>query len=240
MSLQEKLQANLNCRKGLFVTIEGTEGSGKSTNQRFIVDLLAAHGEVELTREPGGTSLGEELRSLLLQVRPDSFDFSAMAELLLIFAARAQHVEEKILPALNSGRHVVSDRFTDATYAYQGAARGLNASVIRQLEISCIADLQPDLTIFLKVDVATGLDRTRTRGAADRFEREELAFFEAVQAGYLRRAEQFPQRFLIIDANQPLAQVQQAIAYAVARVLDQLETPGETVSPVSLSRQLGD
>ncbi|GAA3951702.1 dTMP kinase [Allohahella marinimesophila] len=221
MGLHDKTAFNAGGRKGLFVTIEGTEGAGKSTNQRFIAELLGTHGQVEQTREPGGTSLGEELRSLLLQVRPDTFRFSAMAELLMIFAARAQHVEEKILPALEAGVHVVSDRFTDATYAYQGAARGLDLAVIRQLEISCINDLQPDLTVFLKVDAATGLERVQARGARDRFEQEKISFFESVQQGYLRRAEQFPGRFIIIDANQSLAKVQSSIAEAIERVLGQ-------------------
>tara|TARA_R100000306_G_scaffold62548_1_gene72880 strand:- start:602 stop:1270 length:669 start_codon:yes stop_codon:yes gene_type:complete len=216
----DHVESGTPARRGLFVTIEGTEGAGKSTNQRFIAGLLGAHGAVEQTREPGGTTLGEELRALLLKVRPEAFRFSAMAELLLIFAARAQHVEEKILPALEAGVHVVSDRFTDATYAYQGAARGLDPAIIRQLEISCIGDLQPDLTIFLKVDAATGLERVRARGESDRFEQEKISFFESVQQGYLRRAETFPDRFLIIDANQPLDQVQCAIGEAVGRALD--------------------
>lgn len=193
--------------RGRFITLEGSEGSGKSTNLAFIHQYLQQSGiEVVLTREPGGTPLGELIRELLLDHRN-----SAMAsdtELLLMFAARAQHLQELILPALDAGKWVLCDRFTDATYAYQGAGRGIPEARIAQLESWVQGDLRPDLTFFLDLPVAQGLARANERGTPDRFEREEIDFFERVRQGYLAQARRAPQRYRVVDASVSLDEVQ--------------------------------
>lgn len=196
---------------GKFLTIEGTEGVGKSTNLAFVRDWLGARGiEVVVTREPGGTPMAEEIRNLLLSKRDESVDETA--ELLLVFAARAQHIDQLIKPALARGAWVLSDRFTDATYAYQGGGRGLSMSVIETLERLVQGDLRPDLTLILDIDVELGLTRARQRGDLDRFESETIGFFERVRSAYRRRAESAPARYRIIDAGKPLADVQAEIA----------------------------
>lgn len=199
-------------RKGKFITIEGGEGVGKSTNIACIEQFLQSHGVPYLkTREPGGTPLAEELRSILLAPREEKV--CEKTELLLMFAARAQHLQQVILPALSNGIWVVCDRFTDATYAYQGGGRGLSLSTIATLEQLVQDGLQPDLTLLLDVDVQTGMARVDRRGGeSDRFEREQHRFFEAVRSLYHQRATQHAHRFRIIDAGQPLEAVQQAIA----------------------------
>ncbi len=200
-----------NTPRGLFLTLEGTEGVGKSTNLNFIRDNLSARGiPLLVTREPGGTPLAEEIRALLLAKREESVD--DLAELLLVFAARAQHFYTVIEPALAAGQWVLSDRFTDATYAYQGGGRGLNLGVIEQLETLVQGQRRPDLTIILDVDVEVGLGRAGNRGDLDRFELEEVAFFERVRAAYLSRAAAAPERYAVVDAGQTLPEVQSQLA----------------------------
>ncbi|WP_136679962.1 dTMP kinase [Neptunomonas sp. XY-337] len=199
---------------GFFITVEGTEGVGKSTNIAFIQQLLAEQGkELLVTREPGGTPLAEEIRAMLLSQRQEPV--ANDAELLLVFAARAQHLAQTIKPALAKGKWVLSDRFTDATFAYQGAGRGLDWQRIAQLEQFVQSDLRPDLTLLLDLPVEVGMARASARSAPDRFETEKQAFFERVRAGYLRRVQEEPSRFAVIDASAPLANVQQQIKDAL-------------------------
>lgn len=194
-------------QRGLFITVEGSEGVGKSTNLQLIADCLTAAGKpLVRTREPGGTPLAEKVRNLLLTVGDEVLDPSA--ELLLIFAARAQHLARVIEPALAAGQWVLCDRFTDATYAYQGGGRGLDMSHIAALERLVQGELKPDLTVLLDAPVEVGLARAADRSEPDRFERERRDFFEAVRSTYLSRAQAEPERFLIIDAGQPLVEVQ--------------------------------
>lgn len=195
---------------GRFITLEGGEGVGKSTNLAFVARLLEAAGhDVLQTREPGGTPLAERVRDLI--VSPARESVPPMAELLLIFAARALHIENCIRPALAAGRWVLCDRFTDASYAYQGAARGLGEGPVSWLEARVQGELRPDLTLLLDADPAIGLARAGARGAADRFEQERLEFFARVRAGYLARAAAEPGRFRVIDAARPLDEVRQMI-----------------------------
>ncbi len=204
---------------GLFITLEGVEGVGKSTNLLFIAQWLQRHRiDFVQTREPGGTPLAEEIRELLLARRNEAVD--PTAELLLIFAARAQHFNQVITPALAGGRWVVSDRFTDATYAYQGAGRGLPVAVIADLEAMVQHQRQPDLTLYLDLDVTTGLARASQRGQLDRFEQEEKLFFERVRQGYLERVAANPQRFAVINAAHPLDEVQRQIAARLQQLVD--------------------
>ncbi len=204
--------------RGKFLTIEGTEGVGKSTNLAFVRDWLQAKGiDVVVTREPGGTPLAEEIRVLLLAKREESVDETA--ELLLVFAARAQHIAQVIKPALARGAWVLSDRFTDATYAYQGGGRGLSKETITQLEALVQGDLRPDLTLILDIDVELGLNRARQRGELDRFESETLSFFERVRGAYRARVEDAPNRYAVVDAGQPLVQVQADIDLVLSRLL---------------------
>ena len=192
---------------GCFITVEGIEGVGKSTNIRFIQDWLELHNIPYIhTREPGGTDLGEKLRAMLLH----GTDVCDDAELLMMFASRAQHVSEKIKPALKVGTWVICDRFTDSTYAYQGGGRQLNVDNIQQLEQMVHAGLQPNLTLLLDAPVEIGRARAAKRGAADRIEAEDLAFFNRVRAMFLSRAKEF-KRYKIIDAAQSLEKVQVAI-----------------------------
>jgi dTMP kinase len=195
---------------GKFITLEGTEGVGKSTNLAFVRDWLTSRNiQVVVTREPGGTPLAEQVRELLLAKRDEPVDETA--ELLLIFAARAQHLAQVIKPALEKGVWVLSDRFTDATFAYQGGGRGLSKSVIQQLEQLVQDNLRPDLTLILDIDVKLGLSRASQRGELDRFESETLDFFERVRAAYRERAVANPAHYAIVDAGQTLEKVQQDI-----------------------------
>lgn len=192
---------------GKFITLEGTEGVGKSTNLNFIREQIVAQGyEVLVTREPGGTPLAEVIRELLLAKRDEAM--CELTELLLVFAARAQHLEKVIKPALARGVWVLSDRFTDATYAYQGAGRGLPTTVIELLETLVQGELRPDLTIVLDIDIETGLERARERGEPDRFESESFAFFERVRLAYQTRAALAPSRYALVNAGQALPKVQ--------------------------------
>lgn len=192
--------------KGRFITIEGGEGAGKSTMMSRVADWISAAGhKVISTREPGGTVLAEKLRDLLLD--HNNLALSGQAELLLMFAARAQHLEELIRPALARGDWVLCDRFTDATWAYQGGGRGLPHQDIEALETLVHGGLQPDLTLLLDLPVEMGLQRASARSQADRFERESLEFFERVRAAYLERARSRPDRFAVIDASQDMEDV---------------------------------
>lgn len=203
---------------GVFITVEGIEGVGKTTNMAFVQNFLQSYGvNLTVTREPGGTPLAEKIRALLLDHSDEALNEDA--ELLLVFAARAQHLNQLIKPALAEGRWVLSDRFTDATYAYQGGGRGLSFDMIAQLEQSVQGTLRPDLTLLLDVPVDVGLARAGQRGELDRFEREKQAFFEKVRDTYLARAAAEPERFATIDASQPLLQVQADIAAALTPFL---------------------
>jgi len=197
-------------RRGLFITVEGVEGVGKSTNIAFLQDYLASRGvDLVLTREPGGTPMGEKIRDFLLNGQPDDMD--GLTELLLIFAARAQHISALIEPALAAGKWVLSDRFTDATYAYQGAGRGLAIEDIRRLEDLVQKGMKPDYTLLLDADVATGLSRVARRGEPDRIERERADFFERVRGQYLELAESGSGRYRVIDASKSLDAVQRQL-----------------------------
>ena len=203
--------------KGQFITVEGIEGVGKTTNIGFIhQQLLAAGKDVIVTREPGGTSLGEAIRGLLLD--PEYTGMDSSCELQLMFAARAEHLARVIRPALEKGQWVLCDRFTDATYAYQGGGRGIDAGVIARLEALVQGDFRPDVTLLLDVPVEVGLARAGQRGDLDRFEQEKVEFFERVRQAYLDMARQYAARYRVIDANQPLEQVQQQLELVLQSV----------------------
>tara|TARA_B110000483_G_scaffold122841_1_gene148043 strand:- start:560 stop:1219 length:660 start_codon:yes stop_codon:yes gene_type:complete len=200
---KEKIMTN---KRGLFLTLEGAEGVGKSTNIEYITQYLERRGiEYVLTREPGGTALAEKIRDLLLAVHEEPM--SELTELLLVFAARAQHLDKVIQPALSKGKWVVCDRFTDATFAYQGAGRGLSVETIGQLQLLVQGELRPDLTLILDLDPEIGLARASNRGELDRFELEQQSFFRHVRQGYLDIAEAEPERCKVIDASKPLTDV---------------------------------
>ncbi|WP_311969170.1 dTMP kinase [Pseudomonas baltica] len=204
---------------GLFITLEGPEGAGKSTNREYLALQLRAAGlDVVLTREPGGTPLAERIREVLLA--PSDEPMNADAELLLMFAARAQHIAQVIRPALQRGAVVLCDRFTDATYAYQGGGRGLPVERIATLERFVQGDLHPDLTLVFDLPIEVGLARASARGRLDRFEQEGRAFFDAVRSAYLARAATDTQRYRIVDASQSLAEVQQALDALVPVMLE--------------------
>jgi dTMP kinase len=204
---------------GLFITLEGPEGAGKSTNREYLAERLREQGiDVLLTREPGGTPLAERIRELLLD--PSDEPMAADTELLLVFAARAQHLQQVIRPALARGCVVLCDRFTDATYAYQGGGRGLSIERIAQLEQFVQGELRPDLTLIFALPVEIGLARAAARGRLDRFEQEGRGFFEAVRQAYLQRAKQAPQRYRVLDAGQTLAQVQADIDALLPSLLE--------------------
>jgi len=203
-------------KRGYFITLEGGEGAGKSTSLAFISDWLQRHGqEVIVTREPGGTELGEAIRNLLLHGRND---MHADTELLLMFAARAEHLSRVIRPALQRGAWVVCDRFTDATYAYQGGGRGIPHDRIQLLEDWVQHGLRPDLTLLLDIPVSKGLARAGERSRPDRFERERTDFFERVRRSYLDAASKEPERFRVIDASQEIAAVEEQLAFVLASV----------------------
>ncbi len=204
---------------GLFITLEGPEGAGKSTNREYLAECLRRQGmDVLMTREPGGTPLAERIRELLLA--PSHEPMASDTELLLVFAARAQHLDQVIRPALTRGCVVLCDRFTDATYAYQGGGRGLSTARIAVLENFVQGDLRPDLTLIFDLPVEVGLARATARGRLDRFELEGQAFFQAVRQAYLQRAEAEPQRYRIVDAAQPLAQVQLSLDALLPQLLE--------------------
>lgn len=183
-----------------FITFEGVDGAGKSTHLAWFADALRQRGlDVVVTREPGGTPLGEQLREILLN-QPMSIG----TEALLMFAARLEHIEQVIKPALRAGKWVISDRFSDASFAYQGGGRGLEWDKLSQLEQWVHPDLQPDLTLFFDVPVEVARQRLANNVSLDRFEQEQADFFERVRAGYHKRVQQNPQRYIVIDAAQTL------------------------------------
>ena len=190
-----------------FITVEGVEGVGKSTNIAAIEALLQERGiEYVKTREPGGTEIAERIRALLLDPKAESM--AEMTELLLVFAARAEHLEKLIKPALARGEWVLCDRFTDATFAYQGGGRGLSTDTISHLQSLVQGTVRPDLTVILDLDPEIGLKRARERGELDRFENEAQTFFNKVHSAYLEITQNDPQRCVLIDAGQSLEQVQ--------------------------------
>lgn len=200
--------------RGKFFTLEGMDGAGKSTHIPNIIKILEARGlEVVSTREPGGTKLGEQLRTLLLHesMHPET-------ETLLMFAARREHIANVIEPALARGAYVLSDRFTDATYAYQCGAKGVSSDKIKQLETWVQGDLQPDMTLLFDVPVEISLARLASAREPDKFERENAAFFDKLRQAYLTRAKENPARFHIIDANQALDKVKQSVEQFVSTI----------------------
>ena len=204
--------------RGKFLTIEGTEGVGKTTNIEFIKQWLDGNQiSFVSTREPGGTPLAEEIREVLLCNRDEKV--CSKAELLMMFAGRAQHIDQVIEPHLARGNWVLCDRFTDATYAYQGAGREMGSELIAQLETMVQGSMRPDLTLILDVPVELGLERAGKRSEPDRFELEKKDFFNRVRQAYLRMAENNPQRYKIIDASLSLDDVQQQIADNLSRFL---------------------
>jgi dTMP kinase len=210
--------------RGRFISVEGGEGAGKSTNIEGVRARLHAAGlRVVVTREPGGTPLAEEIRQLLLAPRDEGV--CEDTELLLVFAARMQHVERVIKPALARGDWVISDRFTDATIAYQGAGRRMGVERIQALRRLLLGEFAPDLTLLLDVPVDSGMQRLAGRGAPDRFEMEGREFFDRVRAAYLQLAAAEPARFRVIDAAGPLPDVQAAVAQALEGFLAQDATP---------------
>ena len=204
--------------KGRFITLEGPEGAGKSSQMPLMRDYLEAAGlPVVATREPGGTGMGEEIRALLLQPRVPPM--SPDAELLLIFAARAEHLARVIRPALERGAWVLCDRFTDASYAYQGAGRGIPEERVGCLESWVQGALRPDLTLLFDLPVGLGLSRAGRRSLQDRFEQEDMAFFERVLQGYRQRAAERPDRYRVIDARPSFDGVTRAVREVLAECL---------------------
>ena len=205
--------------RGRFITVEGGEGAGKSSNIAFIREFLESRGlEVVVTREPGGTPLGEAIRELLLDHRHDAMGDDT--ELLLMFAARAQHIGQVVRPALAAGRWVLCDRFTDASYAYQGGGRGIPMDRIATLEAWVQGALRPDMTLLLDLPVEVGMARAGRRSAPDRFESEEGRFFERVRSTYLDIATAYPERVKVIDASVELRLVQDQIRDRLEGLLD--------------------
>lgn len=202
----------------MFITLEGGEGAGKSTNLEFVRQWLRRDGhDVVVTREPGGTELGERVRDILLHGR--ELHISAESEMLLMFAARAEHIARVIRPALDAGKIVLCDRFTDATYAYQGGGRGIPAARIATIESWVQGDLRPDLTLLFDVAVEDGRRRAGQRSEPDRFEQESNEFFARVHATYLARAASEPGRMRVIDASQSLEKVEQQISAVLKEVV---------------------
>ncbi|MEX1665847.1 dTMP kinase [Zhongshania arctica] len=205
--------------RGRFITVEGTEGVGKSTNIAFIQTLLDdANIPHIVSREPGGTPLAEEIRNVLVVPRDEAM--CELSELLLVFAARAQHLKTLIEPALEQGIWVLCDRFTDATFAYQGGGRGISVDLISQLQDLVQGRVRPDCTLLLDAPVDVGMARAGARGALDRFEQEKQTFFEKVRGAYLQRVEQEPDRFAVVDASADLNTVQANIAQALIAQID--------------------
>lgn len=206
-------------KQGYLITLEGGEGAGKTTAAGYIRSWLEEHGRsVVLTREPGGSALAERIRGLLLD--PDIKGMSAMTELLLMFAARSDNLDHIIRPAIQAGSDVICDRFTDASRAYQGAGRSLGLGPVDALAQLVHSDLSPDLTLLLDIPVKEGMQRVGKRGdALNRFELADFQFFERVRQGYLEQANREPQRFVVIDASAPLAEVQKSIEQALANRL---------------------
>lgn len=215
---------------GRFITVEGIEGVGKTTNMGYLQQLIAAAGkELVVTREPGGTPLGEAIRVLLLDPQYKGMD--PACELQLMFAARAEHLDKIIKPAIEAGKWVLCDRFTDATYAYQGGGRGLDTEKITVLEQLVQGDFRPDLTLLLDVPVEIGLARANNRSAPDRFEQEKVEFFERVRQAYLDMARQHDGRYRVIDAFRPLAQVQEQLDSVMRTFMQKQDATSESSRP---------
>ncbi len=196
--------------RGKFITVEGIEGTGKSTNIEFITKRIEAQGfDVLRTREPGGTPMAEQIRLLLLDHGQEYLP--SIAELLLFFAARSLHLRNSIIPALLDGKWVVCDRFTDASRAYQGSGRGQDLDRIERLAEWVQQGLEPDMTILLDAPAEVGMQRAAERGEGDRMDNEELAFYQRVRTGYLTLADMHPERFAVVDASRPLPEVQGSI-----------------------------
>lgn len=204
---------------GIFITFEGVEGGGKTTNINFIAERLKKEGkQILLTREPGGTEVSEAIREILLSKALPSMHQDT--ELLLMFASRAEHLQKKILPALEQGVWVLCDRFTDASYAYQGGGRGIAMERIALLENWVQGDCHPDYTFLFDLDAQTGLSRAKSRGETDRFEQEDIEFFNRIRAKYLQMAEQYSHRYRIINAQPHLQQVQQQVNETLQVILN--------------------
>lgn len=206
-------------KQGLFITIEGTEGMGKSTVMKSLADFLSEKKlDFIITREPGGTEIAEKIRQVILSHYDEIMN--PETELLLYFAGRIQHVQSVVLPAKNAGKIVISDRFTDASYAYQGGGRSIPLEKIRMLEEQFINDLQPDLTLLLDAPINVGLERIAARGDKDRIETETLSFFERVRAIYHQRVQDYPDRFRMIDATQTVEKVNLAVRDCIEKILN--------------------
>ena len=203
--------------RGQFITFEGTEGVGKSTQLSNAESVLKRMGlDVIVTREPGGTPMTESIRELLLTPRDEPVN--ELTELLLMFAARAQHLHTRILPALNAGRWVLCDRFTDATFAYQGGGRGVDVKSIAALENLVQGELRPDHVVLLDAPVETGMARAKHRGELDRFEQEAVAFFDRIRRAYLDRAAAAPERYHVINAAKSLDAVSNEVSELLERI----------------------
>lgn len=204
--------------QGLFLTFEGIEGAGKSSNVQYVKQLLEAAGkDVVVTREPGGTEVGEHIRQVLLD--PNLPGMHSDTELLLMFASRAEHYQHKILPALQQGQWVLCDRFTDASYAYQGGGRSIDMQRINALESWVLGDFKVNKTLLFDLPVAVGLSRAKARSAADRIEQEEASFFERIRQCYLSRAEAEPTRFELIDAERSIEDVKSQLDKSIDLLL---------------------
>ncbi len=204
--------------KGLFISFEGVEGAGKTTNIQYIAEKIQAAGhEILLTREPGGTELSEAIRELLIS--KDYPEMHVDTELLLMFAARSEHLNKKIIPAINAGKWVLCDRFTDATFAYQGGGRGISETTISTLENLVQGSLRPDYTFLFDLNAEVGLARARNRGETDRFEQQHIDFFNRVRAKYLAMAESEPQRYRTVNAEYDLATVQNQINQLLTEII---------------------
>jgi len=211
-------------RSGKFITLEGVEGAGKSTILQFIKSHLErARIQVEFTREPGGTALAEKFRDILLH--PDSDEvIEPKTELLLMFAGREQHIKRCILPWLNSGKWVVSDRYVDASYAYQGGGRNIDMDFISDLDKHIVGNVYPDLTLLLDIAPELGFERTATRAnGKDRIEREKIEFFNRVRQVYLQRAKHDSERIKIIDASKPLNEVEHQVDLILSSFLERVK-----------------
>lgn len=210
--------------RGLFITVEGGEGVGKSTNIGFIKRCLDKKNiEFVHTREPGGTPLAENIRKLFLDNTQEKI--TATTELLLVFAARSQHLSEFIQPQLSAGKWVLCDRFTDATYAYQGGGRGMDDILIAQLEKIVQKGMHPDYTLLLDAPVEVGMSRAQQRGELDRLEQQEMDFFDRVRAKYLSLSKQHPQRYRLVDASQSLEDVQRQLADIINLIIESEAVP---------------
>jgi dTMP kinase len=199
-----------NPKKGIFISLEGIEGTGKTTQARLLAERLSKEGyDVILTKEPGGTAIGSRIRETLLHT--EHTEMSYMAELLLYNADRAQHLNEKILPAVKEGKAVITDRFTDSTIAYQGYGRALEIELLKAIDLIATGGIRPDLTILFDLDVETGLKRNKGINKIDRLELEDIEFHKKVRQGYFKIAEAEPERIKIVDASFPIEAVSEKV-----------------------------